>query len=116
MYNIKAKVTHFDNNLTTLLVIKTKNRTPEDAKQYAARVISGWDNVKDIEIIEVSTRPIVLKKYLLEIKLFYRYQKPRITKITPKGETPEEAALIADEILQVWKHWREYKILNIEEL
>lgn len=116
MYNIKAKVTHFDNNLTTLLVIKTKNRTPEEAKQYAVRVISGWENVKDIEIIEVSPREMVLNKYLIQIKLYYRHKAPRISKLTPKGETPEEAALILDEIIQAWPKWKEYEILNITEI
>lgn len=116
MYNVKAKVTHTDNNLTTLLVIKTNNRNPEDAKQYAARVISGWDNVKDIEIIEVSPREMILNKYLIEVKLYYRHKAPRISKLTPKGETPEEAALIADEIIQAWPKWNEYEVLNISEI
>jgi hypothetical protein len=115
MYNIKAKVTH-TNNLTTLFIIKTNNRTQGEAKDYAVKVITGWENVKYFQIIEVSTRDMILNKYLVQIKLYYKNEKTRINKLTPKGETPEEAALLADEIIQAWPKWKQYEILNISEL
>jgi hypothetical protein len=115
MYNVKIKVTH-ENNLTTLLVLKTNNRTQGEAQNYATRVIAGWESVKHFQIIEVSTRVMILNTYLVEIKLFYKNAKPRFNKLKPKGETPEEAALIADEIINEWPKWKEYEILNISEL
>ena len=115
MYNVKAKVTH-TNNLTTLIVIKTNNRTQGEAKDYAIRVIAGWESVKDFEILEVSSREMILNTYLIQIKLFYKNAKPRLNKLIPKGETPEEAALLADEIIQAWPKWKQYELLNISEL
>lgn len=114
MFNVKAKIT-YTTNLTTLSIIKTNNTTQGEAKDYAVWVISKWENVKDFEIIEVSTREMELKKYLLQIKLYYKHKKPMISKLTPKAETPEEAETIADEIIQTWAKWEEYEILKISE-
>jgi hypothetical protein len=113
MYNAKIKVKYANSKLIYLMVMQTKNTTPHEASEHVKNVLNSWTDIAEFTIIEVSTRLIQLKKFIVVIKLIFRNRPSRLVKVHATAENEEEAEKFVDEIVQNWRDWKEYSVEQI---
>ena len=114
MYNVKLRIRYADSGKTNTVVIGVRGISPKEATDSAYAITSKWQNVSEVKVIEVSTRPMNLQKYLVVVNMFYSKRPPKPIKVSVVAESPEEAGVFADEVIQSWQNWREYEIIKVE--
>ena len=115
MYYIKFSVKYQGSGMTNTVIIKANNSTAALAQKYAESVVRGWQNIIAAEVIGTTTREIQLQKFVVVVKLFFAKDAPQKRSVFVTEENEEQAALLADEMIQELPDWKEYELISIKQ-
>lgn len=95
-------------------VIPTWAASEEQAENNLDRIVANWSDIEYYWIMKLSTSPIYIHPYIVEILAHYT-TKDKLLKISMKLENPDCAKDVFSTLFEEWNNLQSFDIISINK-